>query len=395
MRNSVRQFAYQRYRELQPIFRVGSGECRWVPRPKHQMRLLEYAQAHDIQVVETAAPEEVACELPTTVDGTPHWKFTDLVESGITYQSRHAAQLHDVVVCSPQSHLLTSDGVLVRDVSSRLGYQEHAANPARFGWTSDVAIRRLEGVTTLATAIDSPTGYFHWLLDALPRWISSMALINDPAVLINVLRPASVPSAALESLKIPTVNTILPVGMGLNQAIRCDTLVAATASKSGVPHPQELKDLRNAYLPTSNDSTSRSGYNLYIRRRESRRILNEDELLPTLIGHYGFLVVDLEEMSFADQILTFARASTIIGPHGAGLANLAFASPHSKVLEIFSPNYVNTCFWIITQILGQRYGYVVGEGPRPPKGTDPGLGRQDITVDVTSVFRTLDLLLSS
>ena len=48
----------------------------------------------------------------------------------------------------------------------------------------------------------------------------------------------------------------------------------------------------------------------------------------------GFVVVRTEDLSFDEQVATFARARVIAGPHGAGLNNAIFAPAGCLVLDI-------------------------------------------------------------
>ena len=48
----------------------------------------------------------------------------------------------------------------------------------------------------------------------------------------------------------------------------------------------------------------------------------------------GFAIVRPEELTFDEQVATFARARVIAGPHGAGLSNVAFAPAGCLVFEI-------------------------------------------------------------
>ena len=52
-------------------------------------------------------------------------------------------------------------------------------------------------------------------------------------------------------------------------------------------------------------------------------------------------------MTVAAQVRAFAEAECVVGPHGAGLTNLAFAPPGAAVVELFAGDYVNECFWAL------------------------------------------------
>ena len=58
----------------------------------------------------------------------------------------------------------------------------------------------------------------------------------------------------------------------------------------------------------------------------------------------------------ADQITLFQGAEFIIGPHGAGLSNLLFCAPGTKVIEFMPAVEMRPFFWIISQKLDLVHG---------------------------------------
>ena len=71
---------------------------------------------------------------------------------------------------------------------------------------------------------------------------------------------------------------------------------------------------------------------------KTRKLLNSDELLLKL---KGWETVALENMSISDQMKTFAEASHILAAHGAGLTNLLWCHPGTKVIEIQARNMLH------------------------------------------------------
>jgi len=53
----------------------------------------------------------------------------------------------------------------------------------------------------------------------------------------------------------------------------------------------------------------------------------------------------LGTMSVLEQIELFSNADVVIGTHGAGLANILFCKPNTKVIEIFQAR--SDCSFII------------------------------------------------
>ena len=119
---------------------------------------------------------------------------------------------------------------------------------------------------------------------------------------------------------------------------------------------------------------------VFISRRATlaRRIANEDEALAAL-APLGFRAYTLEEMSFADQVRLFAQAEIIVGPHGAGMMNLAF-STNAKVVELFGA-FLQPSFSELARGLGFPYGFLECRAPRGDiRGWDA-----DLVVDVPAL----------
>ena len=77
--------------------------------------------------------------------------------------------------------------------------------------------------------------------------------------------------------------------------------------------------------------------NVFIDRSDS--IFNHNKLVNNLeiieyLKKKRFLIIKLAELSFNEQIKIFNEAKIIIGSHGAGLTNLIFCEPSTKVIEI-------------------------------------------------------------
>ena len=71
---------------------------------------------------------------------------------------------------------------------------------------------------------------------------------------------------------------------------------------------------------------------------KTRRMLNSDELLLKL---KGWDTVTLENLSIQDQMRTFAEASHVLAAHGAGMVNLLWCQPGTKIIEIQDRNMIH------------------------------------------------------
>ena len=66
-------------------------------------------------------------------------------------------------------------------------------------------------------------------------------------------------------------------------------------------------------------------------------------------------------MSMQEKVALMSRAEVVVGVCGAGLTNLVFANPGTKVIEIFPPNYIHFTYYILCHQLGLEYYYLVGD----------------------------------
>jgi capsular polysaccharide biosynthesis protein len=156
--------------------------------------------------------------------------------------------------------------------------------------------------------------------------------------------------------------------------------------------PEAFEYVRKSFLPmeSSNRELPRR---VYIDRRDAsyRRIANGDEVERAL-ARRGIVPMQLERLTFAEQVALFHRAEMIVAPHGAGLSNAVFCSPACRVLELFSPGYVNPVFWALSSLGQLVYAYLLGSGDSPPDGIDPHRVGDDIHVPVERLNNALDLL---
>lgn len=99
---------------------------------------------------------------------------------------------------------------------------------------------------------------------------------------------------------------------------------------------------------------------IYVTRKNAkyRKVVNEDEVIQ-LLTRYGFSVVDFDVLSFWGQVAQMQAAKYIVAVHGAGVANIVFANPETKILELLheykSPSDYRLPYWIVSSIMGKEY----------------------------------------
>ena len=101
---------------------------------------------------------------------------------------------------------------------------------------------------------------------------------------------------------------------------------------------------------------------IVLLKRKSRPLTNHDDVL-LLLKHLsargtGCDVIVFDDAalpSFADTMRLFYRARVIIGPHGAGFANIVFAQSGSVVIEVLCMSKIRPSIRLLARNLGIRY----------------------------------------
>ncbi|MDT4961584.1 MAG: hypothetical protein QOF87_1231 [Pseudonocardiales bacterium] len=292
-------------------------------------------------------------------------------------------------VLSPHAAVITGTGELVEELSPYFGTRRSSEHPLflhPFPPPPTVIDDRL-GV--LATRGDS--NYYHFLLDVLPR----LGLLEQAETIDQPVRWYAPMATAFqrELLDLIGIEPDNIVDSSTITHVQAAELIVASLPDSHLRTPPWTVDfLRRRLLPL--DAKRVPGKCIYVtrgRQRHSRIVVNESEVLNAL-SRFDFEVVDPGRMSVVQQIRAFAQAELIVAPHGAALANLAFASPGAAVIELLAPDFVQGCYWKLADCVpGLRYRYLIRNERQASPERMRGVA-SDINVDITALTRMLDEL---
>ena len=127
---------------------------------------------------------------------------------------------------------------------------------------------------------------------------------------------------------------------------------------------------------------------LLIERKGPTRMISNFDAVPALLSQEGFETVSLEGMSPREQILLFQSAEFVIGAHGAGLANLLFCEPGTKVIEFMPSVEMRPFFWIISDSLDLHHAVLFC--PMIDGGTFQATLEVDLS-KLKALYKTLDV----
>ena len=334
--------------------------------------------------------------LPATPELEIHWKFFLKEKLEHYHPDVFLAILPKGSVLGRNGAVLSPDRGLLMDVSRQFKFCPQVAND-RHIFTEYVAVprqRHLSGKIAVIAAPGSAVNFYHWLTLAFPRF----QILRESGYHLEELDGFILPDGNLPAIKETLDFLRIPrqkrIQTRWESHFLADELIIPSCD-TGFPPLWVCKFLRNTFLSSrSSPPNPVSAPRIYISRKESRRVFNEDKLKP-ILDLYGFKTIQPEKLSFLQQVKLFQQAEVIIAPHGAGLTNLVFCSPGAKVIELFSPNYVYGCFWAIANHVGVDYSYIIGEGKRPADGIDPLKRREDMIINPSKLEGWLSKFLSN
>lgn len=195
--------------------------------------------------------------------------------------------------------------------------------------------------------------YAHWITEVLPRiaafckedHFNDIPIIVDDDLHINLM----------ESLGIIAGSDRKIFTLSKHQVIKIESLLLVSASgyvpfgvksrkfsqpSHGVFNILALKEMRELILDKAQKITKINWpAKIYLARESQiRKHLNELDFERKLIDR-GFVKINLDDLTFAEQVHLFSGARDIVAATGAGLVNAIFAPPGSKITVIMAMHH--------------------------------------------------------
>ena len=202
--------------------------------------------------------------------------------------------------------------------------------------------------------------YHHWLIEDLPRlWVFDyFSKLKDYPIVV----PADLSDfqiASLDALGISGQDLISYDGS--NWMFK--RLFVPTFLAPGGHSQRQLDWLREKFFKAYVIKQKNIGERrLFVSRSdaETRKILNEREVVEFL-QTYNFEFIMPGKLPFSEQIRIFSDAEIICGSSGSGITNHIFAPKSATLIEIQPDTYVNRAHWFSSNVLGQKYMFVIGQ----------------------------------
>lgn len=245
----------------------------------------------------------------------------------------------------------------------------------------------LKGTTISLATNGAYNNYFHFLIELGQKigFLESCGIsMNDVDHILINKRTYTFQKNLTAVLQIPESKI---VETELNSYYQCEKLIVPSYVQHSYYGHEYVRDKVLGQIAQEPRATRRK--RIYVSRRSTglgRCVANEKELLP-LLASRGFETVYFEDYSILEQARLIRDSEVILSPHGAGLSNIIFADPGTKVVELININAVNLTFYPYTLYAGLDYGVSMCDS------VDDATQREhmkDITVDISKLAKLLD-----
>lgn len=216
---------------------------------------------------------------------------------------------------------------------------------------------KLRGKTLVLATSGAENNFFYWTVVLMQKigFIeqAGMSLSDFEHILIN---PIKYPyQEQLNQLFGLDAYTLTEINYGTNY--HCQEMLVFPHARDNYWGYRFVREtiLKQTHLKKDNPKR------IYIRRgknSQGRNIQNEESVL-FLLKQYGFYPVFLEDFSIVEQASLLSSAEVVVAPHGAGLVNLLFASPNTKVIELINAESINVVYYLHSIFNQLNYGYLL------------------------------------
>ena len=320
------------------------------------------ACSQESDAVLTWPGEMVGSKVPTNISD----KSLRVYFHGCSPLTPYLIELPQGRIYAWQSTVCDKKGNILMDVSDALTPKGDRWNTRRHSITlkQNLPFARKHHGELVVVSSPYANNYYHWLFDTLPR-LEAEVCEGERPLFIHQYRAFQ--RDALELLGIAKGRI---VAAEKHPHLRADMLLVPSLPFPPLPAPPSVwrlpvvtseacAFLRAKLLPSVK---ARFGAEwdtvlprkIFIHRKGARSICNE-AAVNRVLSDKGFQLVTLEELSLGEQIRLFFHAKVVVAVHGAGLANVVFCKPGTRVVELMPSAWAMPCYWSISRHVGLDY----------------------------------------
>jgi capsular polysaccharide biosynthesis protein len=362
----------------------------------------EWVRLHQPEgaALQLSYPAEVAENAPPkTLQGLADREYSLLAKVGVP-----AAYLLEIPrgrVVGEHGAIVTPDNNLLLDVSwpigslhSYLAGTNDIPDGEEFYVDAALPIRHIAGSVAVLSAFYGRS-YFHWVFDVLPR----LGILEHVGMDLNdvdfFVVPGYFAGFQIETLTELGIRRDRVISSLKHRHIRADRLlVPSLPRRTGVVPSWVVDYLRSAFPPTPPPNAEAPTRLFITRKVTDHGLLDGEDQLVSKLRKYGFTPVAMENFTLGEKHWLLSNAEAVMGPSGAGLANVVFCNPGTKVIELRvqpiplleSWDIANRCGLDFYDVLPSGYGET-----DVPVATDPwGLAFR-ASIAESDIFAALEM----
>jgi capsular polysaccharide biosynthesis protein len=224
--------------------------------------------------------------------------------------------------------------------------------------------------------------HYHWLTQCMfPAWLWARSRRHSEA---RFLTPEldSMQQQSWRYCRVPDASHHQAPAHTMLSVPRAIVIPDAFLPGADDPSPL-LRDFARDVSNQIDDAGSAGPDAIYVSRRDSaKRPLSNEAEVEQALASLGFSIVTLTGLTFDDQVRLFRGARLIVSPHGAGLANVIFCRPGTRVMELMPSLRDNRCMERLSTVCGVNHEVTLS----PATGEDSSLQWR---VDAPRLVRSL------
>jgi len=291
----------------------------------------------------------------------------------------HAWRVRDVVL-DATTMVLLRDGEIVRETNYLRPpneLQQLRVDPAR--------LTRIETNLPVLICGDAwSTNHYHFLNHTLPAIDSAITRHGTGGIVLAAHWMRPVHEQALRLLGYGGVATYR-LEPGRQYEIADAEFCSYTKGAADFANSSHIQAMHGR-LAMQAPSGKGAGRRIYVSRLadKHRRAEGEAELVDAL-GRRGFAIISPADHTLTQQIEIFRAADLVVGPHGAGLANIAFCRPDTAVYDVLPEHFIDSS--ILNLAIRSDLRAWIDAFPGRGEGTDH---TRDWALDVPSIMARVD-----
>lgn len=255
-------------------------------------------------------------------------------------------------------------------------------------WNRDkiALLRETDPVEGIALPVRRYSNYFHFMLEAalpLTAYLERHGGGEDAVTLVSAPGSAGFVAPTLNALARRYGARHLPLRRGAKAPLERAVVWRRSSPCSDWPmaRRETAQALRAALLDAAPATESGECRRVYLRRGGAKiRNLENAAALDALAASHGFETLEPSARNLTDQARLAGEAAQILAVHGAALANLIFAPPGARVVEILASDFCKSTYLMLSRQMALDHHLVV---------SGAGDFRQNFVADLEAVEAAL------